>query len=250
VFEDPSAYFTDELYISSVIRPIKSGKEANVLLCRANVDLAGADLAALKVYVPSDNRDFRHDGVYRAGEWIPDARARRAMDKKTRFGRKVQARTWLDREWQAMSRLHAAGISVPRPIARSDDAVLMAYVGDEDGPAPLLRAYRPVDPGEAESLLDQVLAAARSMLRLGIVHADLSPYNVLVWEGRAVVIDLPQAVDPSQNPEAGEFFRRDIARICTWAARHGVARDARDVAAEMWESRRYAESIPEDLRWP
>jgi RIO kinase 1 len=146
--------------------------------------------------------------------------------------------------------MHAAGISVPRPIARSADAILMAYVGDEDGPAPLLRAYRPADRGEAELLLDQVLAAVRSMLRLGIVHADLSPYNVLVWEGRAIVIDLPQAVDPSQNPEADELFRRDIARICTWAARHGVIRDAGEVAADLWESWRYTDSVPEDLRWP
>jgi RIO kinase 1 len=250
VSDDPSAYFIDELYISSVIRPIKSGKEANVLLCRANSDLAGADLAALKVYLPSDNRDFRHDGVYRAGEWIPDARMRRALEKKTSFGKRVQAGTWVDREWQALSRLHAAGVSVPRPIARTDDAILMAYVGDEEGPAPLLRAYRPTDRSEAETLLDQVLAATRSMLRLGIVHADLSPYNVLVWEGRAVVIDLPQAVDPSQNPEADELFRRDIARMCTWAARHGVVRDAGEVAADLWESWRYAESIPKDLRWP
>jgi RIO kinase 1 len=250
VSDDPSEYFIDELYISSVIRPIKGGKEADVLLCRANTDLAGADLAALKAYLPSDNRDFRQDGVYRAGEWIPGTRAQRALDNKTRFGRTVQTGTWVDREWQAMSRMHAAGISVPRPIARSDDAILMEYVGDEDGPAPLLRAYRPVDRGEVEVLLDQVLAAARSMLRLGIVHADLSPYNVLVWEGRAIVIDLPQAVDPSQNPEADEFFRRDIARICTWAAQHGVVRDAGEVAADLWESWRYTDSVPEDLRWP
>lgn len=248
--DDPSAYFIDELLISSVIRPIKSGKEANVLLCRANTDLVGTDLAALKVYLPFDNRDFRHDGVYRAGEWIPDARMRRALEKKTRFGREVQSGTWLDREWQAMNVLHSAGVPVPRPIARSDDAILMDYVGDEENPAPLLRAYRPSGRAEAGDLLDQVLDAARAMLRLGIVHADLSPYNVLVWAGRAVVIDFPQAVDPMENPAADELFARDVDRMCTWAARHGVARDADQVAADLWESWQYAQSIPEDLRWP
>lgn len=248
--EDPSVHFVDELFISSVIRPIKSGKEANVLLCRANPDLAGADLAALKIYLPADNRDFHHDAVYRAGEWIPDVRTRRAMDNKSRFGRRMSAASWVDREWQALSRLHAAGLPVPRPIARSDDAILMAYLGEERGPAPLLRAYRPEGSGEARLLFDEVIAAAGSMLRLGIVHGDLSPYNVIVWEGRAVVIDLPQAVDPALNPEAGELLRRDIARICAWGARHGVDRDADAIAADMWESWEYATSIPEDLRWP
>jgi len=241
-------YFIDEGLIHSVLRPIKSGKEASVHLCRANQRTTGVDLAALKLYHPLHRRDFRDESTYRDGEWNPDRRMAKAIEQRTRFGRQVKGMVWVDREWETMRSLHAGGVSVPRPIARTGDAVLMTYVGDEETPAPQLRSYRPADDGETAALFDQVLDAIVRMLHLNVVHADLSPFNLLVWQGVVTVIDLPQAVDPRKNQHAADLLHRDVARMCEWASRHGVPRDADRIAADLWTSWQLADLVPEDLR--
>ena len=95
-------YFFDEGLIDEVLRPIKSGKEASVHLCRANPRTTGEELAALKLYHPLDRRDFRDETMYRDGEWIKERRVRVALEKKTRFGREVQGMIWVDREWETL----------------------------------------------------------------------------------------------------------------------------------------------------
>jgi RIO kinase 1 len=241
-------HFVDEGLIDEVIRPIKSGKEATVLLCRANQRTTGVDLAALKVFHPRDRRDFRDESIYRAGEWIDDRRAAKAVRQRTRFGRRAAAMVWVEREWTTLGALHAAGTPVPRPIARTGDAILMRYVGDEAAAAPQLRSHRVSGPDEAGNLLDLVLDAVATMLRADIVHADLSPYNVLVWEGGITVIDMPQAVDPRLNDHAEELLHRDMSRMCEWAGRHGVLRDAEEIAGNLWTSWLLADLVPDHLR--
>jgi RIO kinase 1 len=241
-------HYFDEGLIEAVLRPIKSGKEASVHLCRANPRTTGEDLVALKAYHPLDRRDFRDESLYRDGEWIKERRIRVALEQKTRFGREVQGAIWVDREWETLRTLSAGGAPVPRPIERTGDSILMSYIGDADLAAPQLRTYRVDDAAEAEAILDQTLRAVERMLFLDVVHGDLSPYNLLVWDGDVTVIDLPQAVDPRKNRHARAFLERDVARVCDWAARHGVRRPAGRLGADLWTGWELADLVPEELR--
>ena len=209
MYDDPFEYFFDEGLITNVIRPIKSGKEASVHLCDANPSTTGEHLVALKVYRPPGSRAFRDEALYRDGEWIKERRVRVAVGKKTRYGRGVAGEIWVDREWESLRTLSEAGADVPRPIERTGDSILMTYVGDEDDAAPQLRSYRP-DPGEAEQLFAQTMRNVELFLYRNLIHGDLSAYNVLVWDGRVTLIDLPQAVDPRKNKHAKGLLERDV----------------------------------------
>jgi RIO kinase 1 len=241
-------HFLDEGLIERVIRPIKSGKEASVHLVRANPRTTGEELAALKIYHPLDRRDFRDESLYRDGEFIKERRIRAALEKKTRFGREVQGGLWVGREWETLHALFAAGAAVPRPIEATDSAILMSYIGDERDAAPQLQRYRPRDQAEAEELLEQCLHAIERMLYHDVIHGDLSPFNVLVWEGRICVIDLPQAVDPKKNRHAESLLTRDVARVCEHFGRRGILRDPATTAAELWTAWTFADLVPEELR--
>jgi len=241
-------HFLDEGLIEHVIRPIKSGKEASVHLCRANPRTTGEELVALKAYHPLDRRDFRDDSLYHDGEWIKERRVRAALQKKSRFGREVQGMIWVDREWDTLRTLFDGGAPVPRPIERTGDAILMTYVGDEDDAAPQLRSYRPDDEAEARDILGQVQRAIERMLFLNVVHGDLSSYNLLLWQGQVTVIDLPQAVDPRKNRHARSFLHRDVERVCEWAEGFGVRAPAGRITADMWTSWEFADLVPEELR--
>ena len=241
-------HFLDEGLIEQVIRPIKSGKEASVHLCRANPRTTGETLAALKIYHPLDRRDFRDESLYRDGEWIKERRIRAALAKKTAFGREVQGGLWVSREWETLTTLSAAGAPVPRPIDWTGQAILMSYVGDLDDAAPQLQRYRPGGRDEAEGLLDQCVRAVERMLFHDVVHGDLSAFNVLVWEGRITVIDLPQAVDPRKNRHAESLLARDLARIAEHFERFGVTGDHRETASSLWTAWTFADLVPEELR--
>ena len=236
----PFEHFLDEGLIEGVIRPIKGGKEASVHLCRANPSTTGERMAALKAYHPLHRRNFHDESLYRDGEWIKERRVRVALEKKTRFGRQVQGGIWVDREWEALQLLSKAGAAVPRPIARTEDAILMSYVGDEDEPAPQLRSCR-LDRAEAEALLAQLKREIELMLLHNVVHGDLSPYNVLVWDGLVTVIDLPQAVDPRKNRHAQMLLERDVRRISEHFARFGVPSEPEVVAQDLWTAWTFAD---------
>lgn len=245
--DGPVAHFLDEGLITGVVRIVKTGKEASVHLCRANPSTTGEDLLALKIYHPLDRRDFRDESLYRDGEWIKERRIRVALEKKTRFGREVQGAIWVNREWETLCSLSEAGAAVPRPLAATEDSILMTYIGDEEQAAPQLRAYRP-DEGEADDLFRQVIRAIELMLYRNVIHGDLSAYNVLVWDGRAVVIDLPQAVDPRKNRHAARLLERDVVRICEHFERHGVTSSPHRIANDLWNGWQFADLVPEDLR--
>jgi RIO kinase 1 len=240
-------HFLGEGLITQVVRPIKSGKEASVHLCRANVTETGESLLALKVYHPLDRRDFRDEGLYRDGEYIKERRVRVALEKKTAFGREVQGAIWVNREWEMLRTLSAAGADVPRPIGRTEDAILMAYVGDIDDAAPQLRSLKPTRH-EAEELFRGVMRNLELFLYRNVIHGDMSAYNVLVWEGRVTVIDLPQAVDPRKNRHAQALLERDVERVCGFFERFGVRSNAHRLAADLWTAWTFADLIPEELR--
>jgi RIO kinase 1 len=241
-------HFFDEGLITKVLRPIKSGKEASVHLCRADPSTTGEDLVALKIFHPLDRRDFRDESIYRDGEFIKERRIRTAVIQRTKFGREVQGGIWVHREWETLRALSAAGAPVPRPIESTGDAILMSYIGDESFAAPQLHAYRVDDRSEAEALLDQLLRAIERMLFNDVIHGDLSPYNVLVWGGEITLIDFPQAVDAKKNRFAAPLLERDVRRICEHFERHGVHRQAEQIAADLWTGWELADLVPEELR--
>ena len=248
MYDDAIEHFLDEGLIERVIRPIKSGKEASVHLCRANPRTTGEELAALKIYHPLDRRDFRDESLYRDGEFIKERRIRVAIDKRTRYGREVQGGIWVGREWEMLRLLSSVGAPVPRPIEATERAILMSYVGDEDDAAPQLHRHRIGSREEAEGLLDQCVRAVELMLFHDVIHGDLSPFNLLVWAGRVHVIDLPQAVDPKKNRHAESLLRRDVARTCEFFERRGVVRDATGIAEDLWTAWTFADLVPEELR--
>ena len=188
------------------------------------------------------------ESMYRDGEWIKPRRVRVALEKKTTFGAPGAGLDLGLLGAGDVCALSEGGVSVPAPIERTEDAILMTYVGDEELAAPQLRNYRPDDTAEAQDLFDQLLRAIERMLYLNVVHGDLSPYNLLVWEGTLVVIDVPQAVDPRKNRHARSFLERDLERSCGWAEAHGLGADASRRPPTTGPHGSFADLIPEDLR--
>jgi RIO kinase 1 len=237
---DPFDGFLADGLITDVIRPIKSGKEASVHLCRSNPARTGRDLLAAKVYLPRQRRNFRNDAIYKEGRVITKRRVRVAVEKKTRFGRSVEDAWWVDREVEALRTLGEAGADVPRLVSTSGHAILMDYVGDEEGPAPQLRQVS-LEPSEATELFDRLMSNVELFLRCNVVHADLSPFNVLYWNGDVTVIDLPQFVDPRTNRNAYPLLQRDVERLVQYFERFGVRANAGALTADLWTRFIFAE---------
>lgn len=241
-------HFFDEGLIEAVLLPLKHGKEASVHLCRANPRTTGERLVALKRYHPLTKRDFRDEGLYRDGEFIKERRIRSALEQRTAFGREMQGGLWVSREWEMLAMLSEAGVPVPRPIERTDDAILMSYVGNRSVPAPQLHEYAVEDHEELEAIWSQAHRALEHMLYRDVVHADLSSYNILVWDGELVVIDFPQAVDPKKNRHAEAFLIRDVRRIGQWFERKGLHLPWERIAKDLWTAWMLADLVPEELR--
>jgi RIO kinase 1 len=232
--------FYDDRLIGDVLRKVKGGKEANVYLCQAYPG-AEPNLIAAKVYRPRMFRQLRNDSRYRQGRLIlddegkevRDARRLHAVAKRTRFGQEVLHTSWLEHEYQTLTLLHSAGADVPRPLACGSNTILMEYIGEVDEPAPPLHHVR-LRPAEARRLFERLMGNVETMLACGRVHADLSAYNVLYWNGEVKIIDFPQAVDVQRNPEAPDLLGRDIERLCRYFARYGATPQPAVLAEELW----------------
>ena len=224
---------------------LKTGKEADVYLVE-RTSPAGSCLLAAKRYRPPEHRGFKNDAAYRAHRrvtgMVRDRGDRRmsvagrnlqkAMDQRSSYGRKAIADQWISTELEMLERLYNAGAPVPYPVMRLEDGILMEYVGDEETAAPRL-AQAQLDRSEIPGLFDQAREALRAFARAGIVHADLSAYNTLVWEGRLWVIDLPQAVPFLASNDATEFLHRDVMNLCSWFVRKGMDLDPEEVFVEV-----------------
>jgi RIO kinase 1 len=247
--------FYGEGLITDVLALIKGGKEASVYLCRAH-PMTDMDLLAAKVYRPRMFRNLRNDAMYRRGRDIlvssgrPAGRdsgyIRRAIRNKSAFGQQAAHTSWLMHEFTALEHLYDAGAAVPRPISSSDNAILMSYHGDEGKAAPTLNTVS-LERDEAVRLFNTVLRNVHLMLDLGLVHGDLSAYNILYWEpalGAAgepeaeppeiTIIDFPQVVDLHANPRARIIFRRDITRTCEYFQRQGVRCNPAALTRDLW----------------
>ena len=169
-------------------------------------------------------RTFTTDAVYQAGRGFRVARDRRAVQRRSAHGRRVVAERWARDEYDSMVRAHAAGVTVPYPVEFTGDGTLMQFVGDDGVAAPRLATARLTAP-ELAAAHAQIVGDLSALTRAGLVHADLSPYNLLWWRERAWWIDFPQAVDLVLNPHGFDLLHRDVSNVCGWFARRGVACD-------------------------
>jgi RIO kinase 1 len=224
--------------ITEVLRPIKTGKEAVVYCCLAHPTLE-RKLVAAKVYRPFETRSFKQDAVYQQGRdrgSRPDARILKALGKKTRRGRLHKFNAWIAHEERTLRILHDAGADVPEPIERVGPVVLMEYLGDGETPAPMMTNVE-LDEDEARRIYAQVLANVDLFLKNRRVHADLSAFNLLYWNGRAVIIDFPQSVDPRHNDDAFDLLVRDLTNLNDFFDDHGVdAVDPIEHALAIWRA--------------
>jgi RIO kinase 1 len=238
--------FYDGQWISDVLRQVKGGKEASVYQCAANPELTNSDYIAAKIYRPRMFRSLKNDHLYREGRAYLDEDGNRivragdhhAMQVRSEYGLQLIHTSWIEHEYQALQILHAAGADVPQPYARGDNAILMAYIGDTQTPAPTLNSVR-LDHDEARSLFKRVLRNVEIMLAHQQVHGDLSAYNILYWQGEITLIDFPQTIHPHENRNAYKIFERDITRVCEYFALQGVHSRPSKLAAEMWTAFRY-----------
>ena len=237
--------FYEHQWISDVLRRVKGGKEASVYLCRAGSAIP-TDLVAAKVYRPRSLRNLKNDHVYREGRGnlddeghiILDDGMQHAMQKKTEYGKRLLHQSWIAYEFTAMQALCGAGADVPVPYEMADNAILMSFIGDSDGCAPALSEVS-LERSEARRLFERVLGNLEILLAHEYIHGDLSAYNILYWEGTITLIDFPQVISPDTNRNAFAIFRRDVARICEYFAKQGVAAEAGKLAAELWTKHGY-----------
>jgi RIO kinase 1 len=228
MLEETLQSFVDSALITDVLYQLKSGKEATVWVCRG-----ASGLLAAKVYKPRASRSFHNDAAYVAGRVIVPTRVARAVARGTRFGHEVAHGLWLAHEYETLSTLYRAGVDVPEPIAMAEGATLMSFVALGDDPAPQLREA-PMDAGRARSVLDRLLENVELMLANDVIHADLSPFNVLLGDAGVTIIDFPQAVDPRFNPNARELLFRDVENVCRWAGKWGIDADGFALADDLW----------------
>jgi RIO kinase 1 len=237
--------------ITDVLARVKGGKEANVYCCQAH-PATGMALIAAKIYRPRAHRTMRNDAIYKEGRLmlddqgkgiVRDARLKRAVARKTDFGKELMTYSWIEHEVDMMEMLYAEGADVPRPIGHIGNAILMEYFGEVNRPAPTLNGVV-LDPGEAQPMFQRLMWHVELMLAHNRVHGDLSPYNVLYWEGQATVIDFPQAVVALNNRNALALLQRDVERLCQYFSRFGVEANATELVRSMWTRFMNAELVP------
>ena len=220
----------DQGIIDEVIRPLMSGKEAQVYLVRA----AGETRVA-KVYKELDHRSFRNRSDYTDGRRVRNSREQRAITKRTSFGRSLDERAWHNAEVDALFRIHAAGVRVPEPFEFIDGVLVMELIQDAQGvPAPRL-ADLALTREEAKEIFHHLLREVVRMLCSGIVHADLSDFNVLLAHDGPVLIDFPQCVDPAHNNNAQRLLIRDVDNLCRILGRFAPELRRMRYGQEMWE---------------
>ena len=232
----------DDGVIDEVVRPLKSGKEATVYLVRS-----GAHLRCAKVYRDMSQRSFQKRAQYQEGRKVRGSRQARAMGKSTSFGRREQEAAWKNAEVDALYQLAAADVRVPRPLGYFDGVLIMELVTDEAGdPAPRLGEVEL----SAETALDYHAFLIRQVVRMlciGLIHGDLSEFNVLVAPDGPVIIDLPQAVNAAGNNSALAMLERDVDNLRSTLGRFAPELLATEFAREMWALYEQGELRPDSV---
>jgi RIO kinase 1 len=243
------AWLTDGLIpvVDEVLGVLKTGKEAEVFVVeRRTTDGEQRVLLAHKRYRPTKvrtkgeleelgftrGRTFTNDVVYHEGRRLRYSRDQRAVDRMTDYGKRLLAERWPGQELETLERAFAAGATVPYPVEFTGDGMLMQLIGDEQAAAPRLVNAR-LSSEDVQRAYRQLLEELAALTRAGLVHADLSPFNVLWWRDRIWLIDFPQAVDLVTNPHGFDLLHHDVTTMCAWFARHGVPTDPEEVFASL-----------------
>jgi RIO kinase 1 len=231
---------TEHAAVDTELGMLKTGKEADVFLVRRAVpDTDRSSMLAAKRYRDGDHRQFHRDAGYLEGRRVRRSREMRAMATRTSFGKELIAGQWAAAEFAALSQLWQVGtdtglVRVPYPVQLAGTELMLEFIGDwETGAAaPRLAQLRP-DTDELAELWAQLVDALSVLARSQITHGDLSPYNLLVHDGRLVLIDLPQIVDVITNPQGGEFLARDVRNVARWFTARGLQVDADDLIEQL-----------------
>lgn len=252
---DSLADFYRQQWFDDILSLLKGGgKEASVYQCLGN-QTTGEDYIAAKVYRPRRFRQLRNDSLYREGRInlddegheIHDDRANHAIRKRTRVGLRLLHTSWIEHEFQTLTVLHEAGADVPRPFISGNNAILMAYIGWDDLPAPTLNTVD-LRPGEIRPIFDRIIHNVELMLAHHRVHGDLSAFNILYYEGEITLIDFPQVIDPDVNRNAYAIFHRDILRLCEYFQAQGLRCHPARLAEDLWQKYSYPIRQPADPR--
>jgi RIO kinase 1 len=219
----------DDGVIDEVLRSLKSGKEATVYTVRT-----GTQIRCAKVYRDMGQRSFQKRAQYQEGRKVRGSRQARAMAKSTRFGRKEAESAWKNTEVDALYKLAEAGVRVPLPFGYFNDTLVMELVTDAAGdPAPRLGEVD-LTPELAREYHAFLVRQVVIMLSIGLIHGDLSEFNVLVDANGPVIIDLPQAVNAAGNNAAFAMLERDVNNIRATLGRFAPELLATEYAREIW----------------
>ncbi len=234
----PDWVVTSQGAIDTDLGILKTGKEADVfLLERADPhDPDHGVVMAAKRYRTPEHRSFHRAASYTEGRSMKRSRDERALKRKSTFGREVAAAEWAVSEWSALKRCWQLGLPVPYPVQIDGTEILMEWIRVEtpDGPqtAPRLAQTRP-DRDLLAAYFDQLRDALAALVQAGLVHGDLSPYNILAAGERLVIIDLPQIVDLVGNARGMDFLLRDCTNVCRWFRARGLEVDEQDLFGEL-----------------
>lgn len=226
--------------VDEVIRPLKSGKEAAVY-----VVFSEGEIRCAKVYKDVNKRGFHKQALYQEGRKVRNSRQARAMEKNTRFGRKQQEEVWQNAEVDALYRLASAGVRVPQPYNFVEGVLLMELVTDEHGSAAPRLNDLELTREQALEYHGLLIKEVVRMLCAGLVHGDLSEYNILIDANGPVIIDLPQAVDAAANNNAAKMLERDVDNLADYFGRFAPELLTTQYGKEIWKLYESGELTPQ-----